>query len=286
MFGYIMGGATIGAVSGGFGEAVLGAFSTTATSGMNLGTSILAYGTSGSLGGAIGGGGFAALAGNDVGKGMLYGAMFGFLGGSITGIGQHLNHLDFFNNLPVLAQNDPPLGAINNPYALDEVVIRGYRNGLNPAHSGAIKPNYFFEELFFGGKLLKGAGSLLKYGSGYVGGLWAGRASKGTFDAVRAFKNSNLPFKGSNLTNAGRAVTKHPEYFGFESTEALMKVYRSPNSINTLGSTTVKDILRNGVRTTGAGGRYPNGWVTYTLPNGRAASWSLDGTFIGFRGIR
>jgi filamentous hemagglutinin len=88
------------------------------------------------------------------------------------------------------------------------------------------------------------------------------------------------------LTNAGRAVTKHPEYFGFESTEALMKVYRTPGSLNNLGSSTLKDILRNGVRTTGAGGRYPNGWTTYTLPNGNAASWGLDGTFIGFRGIK
>ena len=111
-------------------------------------------------------------------------------------------------------------------------------------------------------------------------------AAKGGFDAVGAFKNAISPFKGGNLTNAGRAVTKHPEYFGFESTEALMKVYRSPSALNNLGSSTLKDILRNGVRTTGAGGRYPKGWVTYTLPNGNAASWGLDGTFIGFRGIK
>ncbi|MPT35424.1 MAG: hypothetical protein E2604_10130 [Flavobacterium sp.] len=113
-----------------------------------------------------------------------------------------------------------------------------------------------------------------------------GQVAKGGFDAVGAFKNATSPFKGGNLTNAGRAVTKHPEYFGFESTEALMKVYRSPNALNNLGSSTLKDILRKGVRTTGAGGRYPNGWVTYTLPNGNAASWGLDGTFIGFRGIK
>lgn len=65
-----------------------------------------------------------------------------------------------------------------------------------------------------------------------------------------------------------------------------MKVYRTPEALNNLGSSALKDILRNGVRTTGVGGRYPNGWTTYTLPNGNAASWSLDGTFIGFRGIR
>ena len=111
-------------------------------------------------------------------------------------------------------------------------------------------------------------------------------AAKGRFDAVGAFKNAILSFKDGNLTNAGRAVTKHPKYFGFESTEALTKVYRTPGSLNNLGSSIVKNILRNGVMTTGAGGRYPNGWTTYTLPNGNAASWDLDGVFIGFRGIK
>ena len=51
-------------------------------------------------------------------------------------------------------------------------------------------------------------------------------------------------------------------------------------------STALKDMIRNGVRSTGAGGRFPNGWVTYTLPNGNAASFEIDGTFIGFRGIK
>ncbi len=106
------------------------------------------------------------------------------------------------------------------------------------------------------------------------------------FNAVGAFKNAISPFKGGNLTNAGRAVTKHPQYFGFESMEALQKVYRSPEAINNLASSRLKDVLRNGTMTTGAGGRYPNGWVTYTLPNGNAASWGVDGSFIGFRGIR
>ena len=67
--------------------------------------------------------------------------------------------------------------------------------------------------------------------------------------------------------------------------DALRQVYRSVGSRNTLGIDRVKDVLENGVRTTGAGGRYPDGWITYTLPNGHAASWKLNGDFIGFRGI-
>ena len=113
-----------------------------------------------------------------------------------------------------------------------------------------------------------------------------GGVDEGGFDAVRAFENAISPFKGGSLTNAGRAVTKHPQYFGFESFEALQKIYRSTKAINDLASSRLKDILRNGTMTTGAGGRYPNGWVTYTLPNGNAASWELNGSFIGFRGVR
>ncbi|GAB7530634.1 hypothetical protein PS3A_30450 [Pseudomonas sp. 3A(2025)] len=95
------------------------------------------------------------------------------------------------------------------------------------------------------------------------------------------------PFKdGQAITNAGRAVTKHPEYFGFNSTQELRQVYRSDAQLNDLAGKSVRNILENGVKTTGAGGRYPNGWVTYSLPDGRAASWSASGEFIGFRGMQ
>jgi hypothetical protein len=106
------------------------------------------------------------------------------------------------------------------------------------------------------------------------------------FNILRAFKNAISPLDGGLLTRAGRAVTKHPKYFGFNTLEDLQKVYKSPKEINKLASSRLKDVLRNGKMTSGAGGRYPKGWVTYTLPNGNAASWGLDGTFIGFRGIK
>ncbi|ATL75973.1 hypothetical protein IQ37_12640 [Chryseobacterium piperi] len=120
----------------------------------------------------------------------------------------------------------------------------------------------------------------------FAGTVPIGPAGSFNILKLKSLKSALSLFKGGKLTNAGRAVTKHPEYFGFESTEALMKVFRSPSAINNLGATTVKNILRNGVRTTGSGGRYPQGWVTYTLPNGNAASWTVDGIFIGFRGLK
>lgn len=121
---------------------------------------------------------------------------------------------------------------------------------------------------------------------GAVSSQFGGRFFTAAADEAPTFlQNAVSPLKGG-LTNAGRAVTKHPEYFGFESTEALQQVYRTPQALNELASQRLQNILNNGVRTTGAGGRYPDGWVTYTLRNGNAASWTTDGTFIGFRGIR
>lgn len=93
------------------------------------------------------------------------------------------------------------------------------------------------------------------------------------------------PFRGQTLTNAGRAATKHPEYFGYESTERMRAANRTDAQLNALASQSLQEILSNGVRTTGTGGRYPNGWITYTLPDGRAASWQSSGEFIGFRGV-
>jgi filamentous hemagglutinin len=98
---------------------------------------------------------------------------------------------------------------------------------------------------------------------------------------------ANEPFRdGQAITNAGRAATKHPEYFGFDSTQAMRQTYRSDAQLNELASKAVQDILQDGTKTTGAGGRYPDGWVTYTLPDGRAASWTASGEFIGFRGLQ
>ncbi|MFC6693686.1 hemagglutinin repeat-containing protein [Pseudomonas lini] len=132
---------------------------------------------------------------------------------------------------------------------------------------------------------------------GVLGGISGGIGAADKAAAAYAYAEGKLsvdlidatmqPFKaGQVISNAGRAVTKHPEYFGFEDTAALRKVYRSDAQLNELAENSIRDVLRGGVKTTGVSGRYPAGWVTYTLPNGRAASWGLDGKFIGFRGVK
>ncbi|NLR76978.1 hypothetical protein HF682_17555, partial [Leeia sp. IMCC25680] len=105
-----------------------------------------------------------------------------------------------------------------------------------------------------------------------------------TQEAQALLQAAKSPFKGQPLTNAGRATTKHPEYFGFPDTTTLRATYRTDKQLNELASKALDEILANGISSTGAGGRYPNGWVTYTLPDGRAASWHASGEFIGFRG--
>jgi RHS repeat-associated protein len=174
MAGYIFGGAAIGAATVGIGNAVLGSFSAAATSGMTLGQSVLAYGTTGAVSGAFGGGAMAALGGQDVGRGILNGVLFGAAGGVLSGGLQHLGFLNELNKSPLLAKIDPPNGSTLNPIQLDELVVKGFRYGLNPAHSGAVQPNYFFEDLFTGGAIFKGLGVGLKYGAGFFG-TWFGR---------------------------------------------------------------------------------------------------------------
>ncbi|MFX1707201.1 DUF6443 domain-containing protein [Chitinophaga sp. CC14] len=156
-----------------------------------------------------------------------------------------------------------------------------WRRGMDQAHNSLIFVTDYVEPVV----ITVATMGLEGLASSAIAGVTLNGA-EGGFNAIRGFKNAISPFKGGRFTNAGRAVTKHPEYFGFESTEALMKVYRTPEAINNLASSTIKNILRNGAKTTGAGGRYPNGWVTFTFRNGNAASWGLDGTFIGFRGLR
>ncbi|HEX7910600.1 MAG TPA: DUF6531 domain-containing protein [Paraburkholderia sp.] len=96
---------------------------------------------------------------------------------------------------------------------------------------------------------------------------------------------ANKPYKdGQPMSAAGRAATKHPEYFGFNSTEDLRQTYRTTDQLNQLASDAVRNALENGVRGTGINSRYQDGWVTYTPPTGPAVSFTPNGDLIGFRG--
>ena len=74
-----------------------------------------------------------------------------------------------------------------------------------------------------------------------------------TFEKMIA--TASVAYKNTKFTVAGRAATKHPEYFGFESTEAMSKVYGTPNEVNKLAEKLITEIAAHGTKTVGAGGR-------------------------------
>ena len=86
----------------------------------------------------------------------------------------------------------------------------------------------------------------------------------------------------TGLTHAGRAVTKHPEIFGFKNAELLRQVYRSDAALNELGLKGIQNILQNGrfgIEFAQKAGGYA---IAFRLPNGAGARWSLTGEWIGF----
>jgi len=87
-------------------------------------------------------------------------------------------------------------------------------------------------------------------------------------------------FKNTSLTNARRALTKHPEIVG-ESRETLRQVLRTDEQINDAAHSALRDIMRNGETTYPTLGRY--GTVTQIRnADGFGARWAEDQSFIGF----
>lgn len=180
---------------------------------------------------------------------------------------------------------------INEPHFVQ--AMQGIANGLNalPGRSGGEPPTT-------PGMALANSAAAYATNSalgtpGYVpshvmlNGGSDGQASASNGNISDLEHAANDLFKdGQAITNAGRAATKHPEYFGFDSAQDMRQTFRSDTQLNELASQAVQEILQRGTKTIGAGGRYPNGWVTYTLPDGRAASWTISGEFIGFRGLK
>jgi len=95
------------------------------------------------------------------------------------------------------------------------------------------------------------------------------------------FKDAVSQFKNTDLTNAGRALFKHPEVIG-ETKESLRQVLRTDSALNDAAATSLKDIMRNGTRFESNLPRYGN-TVTYQLPGGFGARFeAVTNKFIGF----
>jgi YD repeat-containing protein len=199
-------------------------------------------------------------------------------------------------------------GGADTPIGSDEIDqwLDNYENGVVPAGpranlQGLVKALRFVQEqglepvciecAFIVPMRWAGAGysfardPLWKVGrDGIKPGAEAGqcKATQVTVDELMAAANE-VHAVGQLMSKAGRAVTKHPDYFGFKTAEDVRQVYRTNEQLNDFASKHVRDILETGVRTEGQTGRSPDGWVTYTRSDGVSSTWTRSGEFIGFR---
>lgn len=122
-------------------------------------------------------------------------------------------------------------------------------------------------------------------GAGRALGWLAGRAgaygAKGLGYQNTLFKNALQRFNDlSEISHAGRALTKHPELIGLTK-DTLRQSLRTDSALNQAAQAALKDIIRNGIKTNPTLGRY--GTITQMqTPGGFGARWYQNGDFIGF----
>ncbi len=175
MAGYILAGAGIGVVSAGLAETIASSMLATSST---LGASIGAYATAGAVSGAFSGTAFTMFAGGNIGKGALMG---GLMGGAAGALGGYLQYLQIGREMKRsvadrrfwMAFND--IGDDELKKIAEGTVLLDYVRIHPYLPSGAIQPNYFFEELIIGGKLLKGVANLSNSLWQTGRGMWAAR---------------------------------------------------------------------------------------------------------------
>ena len=95
------------------------------------------------------------------------------------------------------------------------------------------------------------------------------------------YRNALQTYKGQALTNAGRALTKHPEVVSLTK-NTIRQSLRTDHAINEVAQQALKNIMRSGVRTIENLPRFGK-VVQYKLPGGHGARFGADsGNFIGF----
>jgi hypothetical protein len=88
------------------------------------------------------------------------------------------------------------------------------------------------------------------------------------------------PFKDTALTQAGRALTKHPELVGLTK-ETLKQTLRSDAALNAAAEGALGGILHSGTAVTRSSARFGT-VIDVTAPSGFGARFSATGEFIGF----
>ena len=116
------------------------------------------------------------------------------------------------------------------------------------------------------------SGSLLAAG--------AGASALSTAQKGALLRAGTQPFKDTALTQAGRALTKHPELVGLTK-ESLNQSLRSPAAINAAAEGALGGILQSGTAVSRTAGRFGQ-VLDVTGGSGFGARFSSAGEFIGF----
>ena len=136
--------------------------------------------------------------------------------------------------------------------------------------------------------VLKGICVVAKSAWPYIKGA-AGWVAKNTFQKIRPgnlskqnnlYKSALKNYKKSDLTEAGRALTKHPEIIGL-SKQNVRSILKTDAALNDAASSIIKNIIRNGEHTTVLLNRYGK-TTQIIIPNKFGARWYQNGKFIGF----
>src|SRR5256712_11931158 len=96
------------------------------------------------------------------------------------------------------------------------------------------------------------------------------------------FRRALAPFRAGSFTQAGRALTKHPEVVGLTK-QTLRQAYGTDVAINRTAHDALKQIMRRGIRTTPVLPRY-GAIIQCHIPGSFGARWYAAGAFIGFIG--
>jgi filamentous hemagglutinin len=94
-------------------------------------------------------------------------------------------------------------------------------------------------------------------------------------------RDATSAYNASSLSNAGRALTKHPEILDLTK-QTLRTEIRTDAELNRVAESVVQNIITEGVKTTPHLSQYGGQIIQIKIPGGFGARWYSDGKFIGF----
>ncbi|NLF33280.1 MAG: hypothetical protein GX591_20640, partial [Planctomycetes bacterium] len=188
------------------------------------------------------------------------------------------------------------LGLTVSAYGLVKFAISAVNYGIATV-SLALGPAAAYDLMYWTGKrdaalqgMFEGAVTVgVGYGLYVVGGAMVAaaaywQASPQGLAQNPMYREALRPYNNGLFTNAGRALTKHPNIVGAQNAQELTRRFGNQQGINEAAANALKNIMRNGAPATKMTKSYGL-VVDYRLPNGLGARFSAEtNEFIGFLG--